>query len=107
MAPLFSRIHSQFARPASLSNAVFLCLLLGTLCVDSSAQTVTGLPQVGNGTTTPSSSQMLIDATQFAGGDMCAKIAAACAALHSTGYPNGATIDARGGLALPFAAQQR
>jgi hypothetical protein len=39
---------------------------------------------------------MLIDATQFAGGDMCAKIAAACAALHSTGYPNGATIDARG-----------
>ena len=96
MAPLFSRVRSQFACPASFSNAVFLCLLLGALCVASSAQTVTGLPQVGNGTATPSSSQMLIDATQFNGLDMCAKIIAACGQLGATNYPLGATIDARG-----------
>jgi hypothetical protein len=42
---------------------------------------------------------MLVDATQFLGGtvtDMCGAIAAACGKLGATGYPQGATIDARG-----------
>ena len=47
----------------------------------------------------PKDSQTFIDAKQFLGGsvtDMCGAIAAACGQLHASGYPNGATIDARG-----------
>jgi hypothetical protein len=52
---------------------------------------------VGDQSGNPTPSQMLIDATKFPlAGDMCAQIAAACAKLGTSGYPAGATIDARG-----------
>jgi len=74
------------------------CLILGMLLDASSAQNTKGLPVVGNGSSSPTNSQMLIDATQFGSStdDMCAKIALACAQLGTTNYPLGATIDARG-----------
>jgi hypothetical protein len=75
--------------------------LLGTaLSSIAGAQVYTqGLPTVGNpGSSNAAASQMSIDATQFGGSDMCAKIAAACAKLGASmpDYPKGATIDARG-----------
>jgi len=90
----------QVGRRLSPGNSTvriaLFCLLLGALLHSSSAQTVVGLPQVGNGNPTPASSQMLIDATQFVNGsDMCAKISLACAQLGTSNYPLGATIDAR------------
>ena len=95
-------MRSQVSRSVSLSKVAvqlaLLCLLLGTLCDNSSGQNVQGLPTVGNGSgLIQSSSQMLIDATQFASGtDMCGAIKAACGKLGTANYPNGGTIDARG-----------
>ena len=44
--------------------------------------------------------QMIVDAVQFlnplTAPDMCAAVAAACSTLGTSGYPQGATIDARG-----------
>ncbi|MGA8492311.1 MAG: hypothetical protein WB711_17930 [Terriglobales bacterium] len=57
--------------------------------------TTQGEPAVGNSTQL-TTSQAHLDATLFSGADMCASIAAACAALGTTSYPAGATIDARG-----------
>ena len=103
MLPLSLPRHTDSARPSSPVDAIvrlaLFCWVLGALCGASSAQNIKGLPAVGNGTATQSSSQMLIDATQFGTGtdDMCAKIADACVALGSAAnYPLGATIDARG-----------
>jgi hypothetical protein len=79
---------------------LFFCAL-GFLS-SAHAQTPTyvqGLPTVGDSSSTvAAASQMSIDATQFGGSDMCAKIAAACAKTGATmpDYPKGATIDARG-----------
>ena len=101
MSPFANRLRLQVGRPLSLSTAIVrlnvLCLLLGALADPSSAQTVQGLPVVGAGGTSQASSQMLIDATQLGGADMCAKIGNACGKLGSSAsYPLGATIDARG-----------
>ena len=102
MLHFVARLRSQVRYSLSLSKAgvqlALLCPLIGILCVPSSAQYNTGLPTVGNGGA-PKDSQTLIDAKQFISGfvtDMCGAIAAACGQLHATGYPNGATIDARG-----------
>jgi hypothetical protein len=99
MASIASRLPLQVGYPyhcvVQSSRLAPFCLLLGILCGASSAQTVQGLPAVGNGTT-QSSSQMLIDATAFPSTDMCGSIALACAQLGKTNYPLGANIDARG-----------
>jgi hypothetical protein len=102
MLHFVARLRSQVRYSLSLSKAgvqlALLCPLIGILRVPSSAQYNTGLPTVGNGGA-PKDSQALIDAKQFISGtvtDMCGAIAAACGQLHATGYPNGATIDARG-----------
>jgi hypothetical protein len=91
----------QACCPLSVGNAVVrlatFCLLLGGLCGHSLAQNTQGLPAVGTGAPPQASSQMFIDATQFISGtDMCGAIAAACGQLGATGFPSGATIDARG-----------
>src|SRR5579863_958743 len=102
MSPPVNSLRLQVSLRQPLNNttirSALCCVLLAALWAPFSAQTtITGLPQVGNGTSTPSSSQMLIDATQFVSGiDMCANIALACAQVGTTGYPLGATIDARG-----------
>jgi hypothetical protein len=93
-------LNSHPGRPWSLAGTAvqlaLYCLLVGTLWNPSSAQTVQGLPAVGTGSS-QLSSQMLIDATAFSGAaDMCASVIAACQKLGTTGYPQGATIDARG-----------
>ena len=88
--------------PANPIARLALCwVLVGTLCGVARAQTYTqGLPTVGSNSLGPTAapSQMFVDATQFNGGDMCAKIANACSKLNatSTTYPAGAAIDARG-----------
>lgn len=91
----------RFAR--AISRVVLLIPLLAllwTLVDIAHAQTyVRGLPTVGSSTPTAAPSQMSIDATQFFVPnqvDMCGAIKAACAKLGTTGYPLGATIDARG-----------
>lgn len=77
------------------SVACLLCALSGL----ATAQYNTGLPTVGN-TASPKDSQVSVDAKQFLNpptvSDMCAAIASACSSLASSGYPVGATIDARG-----------
>ncbi len=103
MFHLVHGLRSRGRRSLSLSKVAlrlaWLCLLLGTLCSTSPAQNTTGLTYAGNGSA-PSSSLMLIDATQFLVPpvtDMCGAIAAACGKLGSSAsYPLGATIDARG-----------
>ena len=100
MSPFADCPRLQACRLLSLSSSVvrvaLFYVLVGSLYNACSAQNVEGLPAVGNGTS-QFSSQMLIDATAFsAAGDMCAAITAACAQVGTTGYPLGATIDARG-----------
>ena len=102
MLRFVARLRSQVRRSLTLSKAgvqlALLCPLIGILCLPSSAQYNTGLPTVGK-TGSPTDSQTLIDAKQFLISpvtDMCGAIKAACALLGSTGYPAGATIDARG-----------
>ncbi len=97
MSPLYKCLRLQTAYALSLIclvvGASLMTMLLASLCVPSVAQTYTqGLPLAGNGSTTAQSSQMVIDATQFSGGDMCAKIIAACGFLGSSGYPLGAPL---------------
>ena len=100
MGPLVNCLRLQVRRSLHIGNPVVglnrFCLLLAILSGSSSAQNVKGLPVVGAGGT-QASSQMLIDATQFASGtDMCSAVIAACQKLGTTNYPLGATIDARG-----------
>jgi hypothetical protein len=100
MAPLVNCLRLQVRRPLDIRNTVVrlnrFCLLLAILSGSSSAQNTQGLPVVGAGGT-QASSQMLLDATQFAGApDMCLQIKNACLKLGAGGYPSGATIDARG-----------
>lgn len=108
MPPFAVRNHTPDGRPLCstiiTARCAFFAILLAALCGVAAAQTYTqGLPTVGSPpsgippTSTAAPSLMYVDATQFSSaGDMCAAIATACAQLHSTGYPNGATIDARG-----------
>ncbi|MGA9965248.1 MAG: hypothetical protein WBQ10_08595 [Terriglobales bacterium] len=70
----------------------FLALLGVFFATCAKAQYVQGEPTVGNSsmTTGPGPSQMLIDATQFAGApDMCLQIKNACLKLGTAGYPGG------------------
>jgi hypothetical protein len=110
MLRLVARLRLQVRCSLSLNKAgvqlALLCPLIGMLCVPSSAQYNTGLPTVGNAGA-PKDSQTLIDAKLFIGGpvtDMCGAIAAACGQLHASGYPNGATIDARGFTGIQLCA---
>lgn len=99
-----SVLMQKVLRRLGASPAKFLlsvCVLLSASYAQT-PQYTEGLPTVGSapGTlpSTAAASQMSIDATQFfvSGSDMCAAIASACLKLAATGYPFGATIDARG-----------
>jgi hypothetical protein len=100
MPPHLRRCGLRLIFPATVPFWVVLSgLLLGLLSRPSAAQNTKGLAVVGNGSSSPTNSQMLIDATQFFVPnqvDMCGAIALACARLGTTNYPLGATIDARG-----------
>jgi hypothetical protein len=103
MATSASRLPSRAPRLQSLASTTarlaWFCVVLGSLCSVASAQYTEGLPTVGNSNvpSTAAPSKMLIDATQFPGSpDMCLQIKNACALVGTSGYPNGATIDARG-----------
>jgi len=101
MLPIRCQRMLQIWRPLSLCGAAVRFALFALLVVilgdRSFSQNTKGLPEVGNGAA-PVSRQMLVDATQFGTStdDMCAKIADACGVLGASGYPLGATIDARG-----------
>jgi hypothetical protein len=82
---------------------ILLCssmLLLSTVDAHAQATYSQGLPTIGKSTTTAVPGQMIVDAVQFlnplTAPDMCAAVAAACSTLGTSGYPQGATIDARG-----------
>jgi|SRR5579863_8262846 len=102
MPPFVHRLGVQISAhpsPSVSTRLALFCVLLGTFCLVTRAQTYTqGLPTVGNNTPIAAPSQVFIDATQFgtSADDMCAKIADACAKLGTANYPLGATIDARG-----------
>jgi len=80
---------------------LFYASLLVAAAPGTEAQYLPGLTTVGSNQSTPgpTPSKMSIDASQFfvqANSDFCGAVALACAELGQSGYPFGATIDARG-----------
>jgi hypothetical protein len=97
---LYSSLYPSSRLPISVRRRFVLAWMLVT-CVFMTAPsaeaqlTTQAEPSVGNATGTQlTTSPVFLDATKFAGTDMCASIALACAT--SSPIPGGTTIDARG-----------
>jgi len=96
------RLESAPGRPWAGLSAAGLLLLLVLVAVGRSLAQVNGTgltpgePIISTTTTQANSSSITLDATQFSGGDPCAKVAAACSfATNTLPVSIGMDIDAR------------